>query len=337
MLDIVIPKIEELKKRHEPFAMVTVVRRIAPSSGKPGNKAVINRFGEMFGWVGGGCVKGILLKESEEAMKSGAPRLVRIGKELENQFLGEVKEYKMTCQSEGMVEVFVEPVVPQPHLVVLGSSMIAKSLVKLAKALGWRVTGVAQDANLQTFEKVDELITQLKLENVKTTPASCIVVATQGEQDEKALMEALRKEVRYIGFVASRKKVASLVSYLVDAGLDADRVAALHSPAGIDIQAKQPEEVAVSILAEIIQLRNSGSLPQVFEGFTEQTDVPKDAPKWYINPVCGVPVDMNHPKHVVEYNNEKVYFCCDGCKVKFDKDPAKYIKMRELGLQPEGM
>lgn len=337
MLDIVIPKIEELKKKHEPFAMVTVVRRVAPSSGKPGDKAVINRFGVMFGWVGGGCVKGILLKESEEAMRSGKPRLVRIGKELENQFLGEVKEYKMTCQSEGMVEVFVEPVVPQPHLVVLGSSMIAKSLVKLAKTAGFRVTGVAQDANLQTFEKVDELITQLNLENVKTTPASCIVVATQGEQDEKALMEALRKDAGYIGFVASRKKVQSLISYLTDAGIDGEKIAKLHSPAGLDISAKLPEEVAISILAEIIQLRNTAALPQAFEGYTEQQDVPKDAPKWYINPVCGVPVDMNHPKHIVEYNNEKVYFCCDGCKVKFDKDPAKYIKMRELGLQPEGM
>jgi xanthine dehydrogenase accessory factor len=337
MLEIFLSKTEELKKKHEPFAMLTVVRRIAPSSGKPGNKAVINRFGEMFGWVGGGCVKGILLKEAEEAMKTGKPRLVRIGKELENQFLGEIKEYKMTCQSEGMVEVFVEPVVPQPHLVVMGHGMIAKSLVKLAKASGYRVTGVAQDANLQTFEKVDELITQLKLENVKTTSASCIVVATQGEQDEKALMEALRKEAGYIGFVASRKKVQSLLSYLVDAGIDAGKVATLHSPAGIDINAKQPEEVAVSILAEIIQLRNSGSLPQAFEGYVEQKDVPENAPKWYINPVCGVPVDMNHPKHIVEYNKEKVYFCCDGCKVKFDMDPAKYIKMRELGLQPEGM
>jgi xanthine dehydrogenase accessory factor len=337
MLDIFISKIEEFKKKHEPFAMATVVRRIAPSSGKPGNKAVINRFGEMFGWVGGGCVKGILLKESEEAMKTGKPRLVRIGKELENQFLGDIKEYKMTCQSEGMVEVFIDPVVPKPHLVVMGSSMIAKCLVKLAIASGFRVTGVAQDANLQTFEKVDELITQLKLDNVKTSPASCIVVATQGEQDEKALMEALRKEVGYIGFVASKKKVQSLVSYLVDAGFEARRVAKLHSPAGIDINAKLPEEVAISILAEIIQLRNSGGLPQAFEGYLEQKDAPKEAPKWYINPVCGVPVDMNNPKHIVEYNNEKVYFCCDGCKVKFDNDPAKYIKMRELGLQPEGM
>jgi xanthine dehydrogenase accessory factor len=318
--------------------MVTVVRRVAPSSGKPGDKAVINRFGEMFGWVGGGCVKGILLKESEEAMKSGKSRLVRIGKELENQFLGEVKEYKMTCQSEGMVEVFVDVEVPPPHVVVIGKGMIAKSLVRLAKSSGYRVTGVAQDANLQTFDKVDELITQIKLDNVKIEPASCVVVATQGDGDEKALMEALRSRAAYIGFVSSHKKADSLRSYLNDAGLDAQRIAALHAPAGLDIQAKKPDEVAISILAEIISLRNGGSLPQVFEGYVKQEkEVPAGAPQWYINPVCGVPVDMNNPKHVVEYNGEKVYFCCDGCKVKFDKDPAKYIEMREMGLQPEGM
>ncbi len=337
MLELFVTKIEELKKKFQPFAMVTVVRRVAPSSGKPGDKGVINRLGEMYGWVGGGCVKGILLKEAEDAMRNGKPRLVRIGRELENRFFGEINEYKMTCQSEGMVEVFVEPVLPPPHLVVMGKSMIAKSLVKMAKASGYRVTGVAEDANLQTFEKVDELITRLNLEQVKTTPATCIVVATQGEQDEKALMEALRKDVGYVGFVASRRKMQSLTSYLHDAGFSAEKVAVLHAPAGIDIMAKQPEEVAISILAEIISLRNSGTLPGVFEGYTEQKDISMDAPKWYINPVCGVPVDINHPKHVAEYQGEKVYFCCDGCKVKFDKDPAKYIRMREMGLQPEGM
>lgn len=337
MLDVYVSKMEELRKRNEPFALATVVRRVAPSSGKPGDKAVVNRLGEMFGWVGGGCVKGILLREAEDAMKSGKPRLVRIGKELENQFLGEVKEYKMTCQSEGMVEVFVDPVVPPPHMVVMGKGLIAKSLVKLARAAGYRVTGVAQDANLQTYDKVDELITQLKLDHVKMGPASCIVVATQGDGDEKALMEALRSPAAYIGFVSSHKKAASLRSYLTDAGIDAARVAALRAPAGMDIMAKQPDEVAISILAEIIALRNTGKLPQPFEGFIQQADVPASAPKWYINPVCGVPVDMNSPKHVVEYEGEKVYFCCDGCKVKFDKEPAKYIKMRELGLQPEGM
>jgi len=319
--------------------MAIIVRREAPSSGKVGDKAVINRHGELLGWVGGGCVKGILLKEARDAMRSGKARLVRIGKGLENIKQEGLMQYKMTCQSEGAVEVFVEPVMPMPHLVVIGKSAIAKSLVKLAKVSGYRVTGVAPEANLQTFDKVDELITQVKLDNVKTTEASCIVIATQGENDEQALLEALRKPFGYLGFVASRKKMQSVREYLVAAGADAALVDRIKAPAGLDINAKKHEEVALSILAEIVLLRNHGEAGSSFTDFeqAEQTTGAVQSPVYYINPVCGVPVDINNPKHIVEYEGEKVYFCCDGCKVKFERAPAKYIQARALGLEPEGM
>ncbi|HEY8660276.1 MAG TPA: XdhC family protein [Hanamia sp.] len=317
--------IQELKKRNEPFATAVVVRREAPSSGKVGDKAVINKFGEILGWVGGGCVKGIIIKEAEDAMKSGKPRLVKIGKSIEPSKQEGIMEYKMTCQSEGTVEVFIEPVLPGPHLVVIGKSAIARALGKLAGVIGYRITGVAQDANLQTFEKVDELITQISLANVKTTPASFIVVATQDENDEKALEEALKKESAYVGFIASRKKMASMANYLVDAGYDKAGIDAIKSPAGIDINAKSPDEIAISILAEMIQVQNILAGKVVFEKFDESKAETGISPKYYTNPVCGVPVDMNHPKHIIEYKGEKVYFCCDGCKVKFEADPDKYM------------
>jgi xanthine dehydrogenase accessory factor len=337
MLDQYLDKLQELKKKNEPFALATVVRREAPSSGKVGDKAVINQWGEIHGWVGGGCVQGIVLKETRSALQSGKPRLVRIGKHLQDaQQHDGVMEYKMTCQSEGTVEVFIEPVLPQPHLVVMGKSEIAKALAKMGKAAGYRVTGVAADANLQTFEKVDELITQLSLANVKTSPTSFIVVATQGMNDEQALLEAMKKHAAYVGFVASRKKIGAIKSYLIDAGCDAAKVEAMHSPAGIDVNAKQPLEVAISILAEIIQVKNSMETFTNLEAAPE-AEKPATAPDWYINPVCGVPVDKHNPKHVIEYKEEKVYFCCDGCKVKFEKDPEKYMKAREMGLAPEGM
>ncbi|HET9431862.1 MAG TPA: XdhC family protein, partial [Chitinophagaceae bacterium] len=232
MLDEFLEYTLDLKKKNEPFALAIVVRREAPSSGKVGDKAVINKFGQILGWVGGGCVKTIIVKEAGDAMKTGKSRLVRIGKSLSPTPQEDVMEYKMTCQSEGTIELYIEPVMPQPHLVVVGKSAIAKSLVKLARASGYRITGVAQDANLQTFEKVDELVTQINLANVKTTPASFIVVATQGEQDEKAMEEALKKEKAYLGFVASRKKMASLANYLSDAGFDKNSIAGIRSPAG---------------------------------------------------------------------------------------------------------
>jgi xanthine dehydrogenase accessory factor len=325
MLDQFLKNIDLLRKKNEPFALAMVVRRDAPSSGKVGDKAVINKHGEIIGWVGGGCVKGILIKEAEDAMHTGKARLVKIGKSLTTLKQDGVMEYKMTCQSEGTVEVFIEPILPKPHLVVMGKSAIAKALVKMAAVAGYRITGVAQDADLTTFEKVDELITQVNLANVKTTVATCIVVVTQGEGDEKALTEALQKDFAYLGFVASKKKMVSIADYLESSGFDKKKIDSITSPAGIDINAKQPEEVAISILAQIIHLQNSASAPAIFEKFETTKEDGGKAPVYYINPVCGVPVDMNNPKHVVEYKNEKIYFCCDGCKMKFDAEPEKYM------------
>ena len=304
--------------------MAVVVRKEAPSSGKLGDKAVINKFGEIFGWVGGGCVKAIMIKEAEDAMKTGKARLVRIGKSEAPLKSEAVMEYKMTCQSEGTVEVFIEPVLPEPHLVVMGKSAIAKALVKIGKAAGYRVTAVAPDARPDTFGQVDELITQYKLDQVKTTMASSIVVVTQGEQDELALEEAMKKSAIYLGFVASRKKKSVVFSSLLDAGLDQEAISKIKSPAGIDIKARKPEEVAISILAEIIQVQQMNPSGFSFSAFDE-TRQQAGKSKFYINPVCGVPVDMENPKHVVEYKGEKVYFCCDGCLVKFEQQPEKYM------------
>ncbi|MBU7577886.1 MAG: XdhC family protein [Flavihumibacter sp.] len=325
MLEVFLEKGQELRKKNEPFAIALVVRREAPSSGKTGDKAIINKFGEIIGWVGGGCVRAIIIKEAEDAMKTGRARLVRIGKALNQSQQEGVMEYKMTCQSEGLVEVFIEPVLPPPHLVVMGKTAIAKALVKLAKASGFRVTAVAPDVKPDTFDKVDELITQYSLKQVNTTPASSIVVATQGDNDEIALQEAIGKTSAYLGFVSSRKKGDKLMDYLKDAGVDPSRVATIKSPAGIDINAKSPEEVAISILAEIIQVKSQAPESSSFTMF-DTTREEAGKPKFYINPVCGVPVDVNSPKHVIDYNGEKVYFCCDGCKVKFEQNPEKYME-----------
>lgn len=327
MLSKFLEKTQELTSRNEPFALAVVVRREEPSSGKVGDKAVINKFGEIIGWVGGGCVRAIIIKEAEDAMRSGQPRLVRIGKHNGAVNAKGLIEYKMTCQSEGTVDVFIEPVLPPPHLVVVGKSAIARALVKLAKATGYRVTAMANEARIDTFEKPDQLITQLSWQQVQTDPATSIVVATQGEQDEKALELALQQQYAYLGFVASHKKRDAVWQYLRDAGVDADRVTNIESPAGIDIQAKRPEEVAISILAAIIQRRNT--LPADFRFIDfDETRTEAGKPVFYINPVCGVPVDISNPRHVVDYEGEKVYFCCDGCHTKFIADPLKYVKAK---------
>lgn len=325
MLDKFLDTTKELTKKNQPFAMAIVVRREAPSSGKTGDKAIIDQYGEISGWAGGGCVKAIMLKEAEDAMRSGKARLVRIGQTATGQPQDGVKEYKMTCQSEGTVELFIEPVLPPPHLVVMGQGAIARALVKLGRFAGYRVTAVAPDAKPTTFEGIDELITQMNLQQVKLNPVSFIVVATQGEQDEEALQQALQKKAAYIGFVASKKKRTSVFTYLQQSGIEEEAIHAIHSPAGIDINAKKPEEVAISIFAEIVQRINNSTEPLGFTQF-DVTRSEAGKPKFYTNPVCGVPVDVNNPKHIIDYHGEKVYFCCDGCRVKFEANPEKYMK-----------
>ena len=188
-------KLEELRKMNEPFVTATVVRREVPSSGKSGDKAIVDKFGRMTGWIGGGCVKGIILKEAHDAIKTGRSRLVKVGQSVATEKQDGVVDYKMTCMSEGTVEVFIEPVLPSPHLVVMGKTAIAKALIKIAKTAGFRVTAVAADITPHTFEKVDELITQINLDQVKFSSSSSIIVCTQGEQDEEALEQALTKKL----------------------------------------------------------------------------------------------------------------------------------------------
>jgi xanthine dehydrogenase accessory factor len=329
MLEPFLEKTKQLSNKNEPFAIAMVVRREAPSSGKTGDKAVINKFGELDGWIGGGCVQSIVIKEAEDAMKSGKPKLVKIGISLPASNQDGVIEYKMSCHSEGTVEIYIEPVLPPTHLLVMGNSAIARALIKIGNVAGYRITAVAPDAKPGSFEKVDELITQLNLQQVKTSGASFIVVATQGEQDELALEQALSKPSAYIGFVSSKKKKAKVMDYLQQSGLDKKKLDSIRSPAGIDINAKTPEQVAISILAEIIQVQTS---LLAAAGFTKYDETREEAgkPKFYINPVCGVPVDIKNPKHVIDYKGELVYFCCDGCKVKFEADPKIYMEKEKV-------
>lgn len=344
MFDDFIHKIEELRQKNEVFATATVVRREVPSSGRSGDKAVIDRRGEISGWVGGGCVQAIILKEADEAMRTGKARLVKVGRGEEpglqqpHTSQDGVVEYKMTCLSEGAVDIFIEPVLPAPHLVVVGKSAIARALVRIGKSAGYRVSAVAPDVRPDTFDHPDELITQLDLEQVRTNASSSfIVVCTQGEQDEPALEQALGVKSAYVGFVASRKKKAALFDHLEQSGITPQLLAAVRCPAGININAKTPEEVAVSILAEIIQVQHelppepnlvvsdgsdgSGAEAGIYGTVTEPR---ASRPKYYINPVCGMPVDVNNPKHVIEYKGELIYFCCDGCKTKFEEAPERY-------------
>lgn len=327
-------KIEEHLSKGSNFAIAQVIDRIAPSSGKVGDKALILETGELIGWIGGGCVRGIVIKEAIDVIKSKRYRRVRISPEGGSRETANYKEYVMACQSKGTLEVMIEPVIPQPELIIVGKSNIARKLVQLASAADFRVSVMASDADVQMFPSAHSVSDTVDFSSIKSLSNTYIIVTTQGEDDQLSVKKAMKTSASYVGFVASSKKSEEIKMYLEQGMISAERIAQLRSPVGLDINAKLASEVAISILAEIIDHFRNGNAADnmpVHSASAEEKEAKTPASDkfeedYYINPVCNVPVSKKNPKHILEYAGEKVYFCCDGCKVSFENDPSQYIK-----------
>ena len=325
-------KIEEHLAKGSNFAIAQVIDRIAPSSGKVGDKALILETGELIGWIGGGCVRGIVIKEALDVIRSKRHRRVRISPEGGTRETATYKEYVMSCQSKGTLEVMIEPVIPQPELIVIGKSNIARKLVQMASAADFRVSVMATDADVQMFPSANSVSDKVDFSSFKSLTNTYIIVTTQGEDDQLSVKEAMKTSAGYVGFVASAKKSEEIRVYLEQGMIPAERIAQLRSPVGLDINAKLASEVAISILAEVIadfrkDKTSSGSCCGGSKNEEREEIVNEQfAEDYYINPVCNVPVSKKNPKHIIEYEGEKVYFCCDGCKFSFENDPTQYIK-----------
>jgi len=264
--DDVIASVSEMKTKGEPFALATVVRTVAATAVKAGAKAVIRSDGTFSeGWIGGGCARAAVLKAAREAMADGRPRLVSVQppESLEEQGLaaGEeragVRFAQNMCPSQGTLDVFVEPVLPRPQILVCGSSPVAVAIAELGRRTGFAVTACAPTAEQTAFADVDRRIEGYGLP-LREEGMRFVVVSTQGRGDEAALRAALASECDYIAFVGSRKKAAALKAALAAEGIDEARLAQVKAPAGLDLGAITPEEIAVSILAEIIAARRRG-------------------------------------------------------------------------------
>ncbi len=316
--DIFFDKMKE--ETEEISAMAVVVRREAPTSGKPGDKAIITQDGNVKGWIGGGCTKGIVIKEALAAIKEQTPRLVRIHPSDNLADQEGVKNYKMTCMSGGSVDVYIEPIMPVSKLRIFGRSHIAVALCNIATAAGFEVNVVTDLAEDEMFTSAKS-VQPLKGFESKPAPGEYTVVCTQGENDANSLLAAVQMNPRYLAFVASRKKANSILMGLKRQDVPHEQLVKIKTPAGIDINAKTPEEVAISILAEIIREKRNGesSSNNIMQ---EEKELQEDL---YINPVCKIPVQKSTAKYILEYEGEKVYFCCDGCKESFEKDPAAYM------------
>jgi xanthine dehydrogenase accessory factor len=323
MYNELIDQISKYMGQGEEFAIAQVIWREAPSSGKPGDKAIILKDGSLIGWIGGGCVKGIAVKEAQEAIRENRSRLVRIDPDEENSEDGSHKTYHMACHSGGTIELFIEPITPNPQLIIVGKSNIARALSKLAIASNLRVTVLSKDVDKGMFPGVNNIHDRTDFSKVNIDKNTFIVVATQGEDDEESIRKALETSCNYVGFISSLRKSGKIKEYLVQTELSENRINQLKTPVGMDINAKLPEEIAISILAEIVQLFRDPNRKAVQEPDTAIND------DTYINPVCRVSVSKKDAKHILEYGGHTVYFCCDGCKVTFDTEPEKYIEVLE--------
>ena len=254
MYNIFFDKAGDLHASGEAFALATVVRFEAPSSGKPGDKAIIKADGTIEGWIGGGCTQPVVIKEAKHALQDGKPRLIRIAAVNEIKKNGMVV-YPMTCHSGGELDVFIEPIFPKPHMVILGHSVVAQTLCRLARAIHYRVTVCAPEADGSIQWNANTVLDTWNLESVNVTPHTFVVVATQGEGDEAALRETLKSDWSYLAFVASRTKAGKVLNTLIEEGEDRQKIDSIRVPAGLDIKARLPEEIAVSILAEVIQVK----------------------------------------------------------------------------------
>jgi len=255
--------IADRKSTGQPFALATVVRTVAATAAKAGAKAVILPDGTIHeGWIGGGCARAAVLKAAKDALADGKSRLVSVQPSavLDEQGLkagveaGGVRFATNMCPSQGTMDIFVEPVLPQPQIVVCGASPVAVAVADLARRTGFAVTVCAHTDEQATFAEADRRIEGYALP-VDEAGQRYVVVATQGRGDEAALLAALAVDVDYVAFVGSRRKAEVLKAAMTDRGISPERLAKLKAPAGLDLGAVTPEEIAISILAEIVALR----------------------------------------------------------------------------------
>jgi len=312
----------ELAERGEPYALATVVRREPASSARLGDAALIAADGTFHGWIGGMCTRPTITREALAALADGEARLIALDPDPGVAREPGIRVLPMTCHSGGSVDIYVEPILPAPTLYALGATPAARTLARLAKTMGYAVVAVDPEADEHAFPDADRVAEALDPEAEPPAGASgrYVVVATQGQWDEEAIHLALRLDADYVGLVASPRRFEEVRASLAGRGEAADALEAVDSPAGIDIGAVDPEEIALSVMAGIVRHRREKS-PEV-ESSGEEPSGPEPA----IDPVCGmevVPVDSTPS---AGHEGVTYHFCCGGCRDRFAADPASYVE-----------
>ncbi|WP_318569053.1 XdhC family protein [Salinigranum marinum] len=340
----------------QPFARVTVVRREPPVSARVGDRAIVTPDGELTGWIGGvACAQSVAVREAQTALRRGDAKLVGIAPDPDTIDRSGLEAFPMTCHSQGTLELFVEPVTPVPRLVVVGDSPIARAVSGLAAGLPYDLTVVAPDG--ADVAGADRLVDPGDAASLAEAfdGATWVVVASMGATDDVAVEAALAAGVPYVGLVASRRRADELCERVADrTGRAVEDVrAAVTSPAGVDIGARIPEEISVSVLAELISVRRAGDAAGSggthehadATGGTVETHEGPDADgdadvgddtggadpdhETATDPVCGMDVTVGEAAATATHEGRTYHFCGQGCQEAFVDDPDRFVERAE--------
>jgi xanthine dehydrogenase accessory factor len=301
----VLAQAEELARRGEEFALATVVWRQGPSSGQLGSRALITAGGQLYGWIGGACAEPVVVRQAQRVIAEREPKLLLLG--APDQFGTSVPDgmvaVAISCQSEGAMQVYIEPVVPTPQVTIIGRSPMAHTLADLARSLGWR-------ANVHDGPEFSA---------AELSARSIVIVATQGHGDEEAVELAVAACPAFVGLVASRKRGQAILGTLADRGVPRHLLDRVRVPVGLDLGHTTHREIAVAILAELVQRRAAGELDP-------DADATTTAPvAEALDPVCGMTVRAESSSHPFAHDGVTYYFCCAGCRKRFSKNPDAYL------------
>ena len=306
--------IVDLRRRRQPFATATIVRAERPTSSKPGDKAIIAPDGTLTGWIGGSCAHDIVVRNALESLEEGKPRFLMLSSAAPSEMKRQgVIDVPMQCYSGGVLDVFIEPHLPKPRLVVVGYETVARALVRISRTLQFHVTVVDPLATQAGVPEADAIVNELRLPALQLSGESYIVIATHGRYDEEALEQAAQTSASYIALVASPKRAATVLDILRERGVSVDRI---KSPAGLDIGAQGAEEIALSIVAEIVQQRRARK--------TVEKPVIEQSAEEAIDPICNMTVEMAGARYTAEHEGRRYYFCCAHCQRTFEKEPHRY-------------
>lgn len=360
----------EFRHGGEAFALATVVWRRAPSSGKVGYKALVTSSGEVSGWVAGACTEPLVVRQSMKALADGEPRLLLIGapEDLDTRARDGLLTFPTSCASEGALEIYIEPHLPTPQLVIVGRSPVVDTMATLANGLGWRTVIVDDEGgSLSDHAVADEVWHTLDLKGSGVNSGSYVVVATLGHYDEDALEAALGTDAAYIGLVASRKRAGTVMDYLRGNGASEDSLARIQAPAGLDLGRIAHEEMAVAVIAQIVQIKAQAGLPSASTGPVHRSSepqapgpgpaasspepkpdggktaaskpaaepaasapaAPSKVPEEAIDPVCDMTVTVKGARYHHEHEGQTYYFCCPACRKLFQNNPQEYLKVKQ--------